>query len=68
MLALQLCDEVSLAGFGYDLKHPGAWLHYYETLRMDHMMVQVVHDVSAEGSFLRDLINAEVVHDLTGAL
>ncbi|XP_062852226.1 ST3 beta-galactoside alpha-2,3-sialyltransferase 7 [Trichomycterus rosablanca] len=68
VLALQLCDEVSLAGFGYDLKHPGAWLHYYETLRMDHMMVQVVHDVSAEGSFLRDLIKAGVVHDLTGAL
>lgn len=68
VLALQLCDEVSLAGFGYDLRQPGALLHYYETLRMDAMMTQVVHDVSSESSLLRELVEAEVVHDLTGAL
>ncbi|KAL7877746.1 hypothetical protein SRHO_G00043890 [Serrasalmus rhombeus] len=68
VLALQLCDEVSLAGFGYDLQQPGAPLHYYETLRMDAMMTQVVHDVSTESLFLRDLVKAGVVHDLTGAL
>ncbi|XP_072534079.1 ST3 beta-galactoside alpha-2,3-sialyltransferase 7 isoform X2 [Salminus brasiliensis] len=68
VLALQLCDEVSLAGFGYDLQQPGAPLHYYETVRMDAMMTQVVHDVSAESSLLQELIKARAVHDLTGAL
>ncbi|XP_056617520.1 ST3 beta-galactoside alpha-2,3-sialyltransferase 7 [Triplophysa dalaica] len=68
VLALQVCDEVSLAGFGYDLQHPGALLHYYESLRMDAMMTQVVHDVSAETILLRELVKAGAVQDLTGAL
>ncbi|KAG7462466.1 hypothetical protein MATL_G00185170 [Megalops atlanticus] len=68
VMALQLCDEVSLAGFGYDLQHPDAPLHYYESLRMDAMKSQVVHDVSAEKVFLRELVAAQVVTDLTGAL
>ncbi|XP_024002084.2 ST3 beta-galactoside alpha-2,3-sialyltransferase 7 [Salvelinus sp. IW2-2015] len=68
VMALQLCDEVSLAGFGYDLQHPGARLHYYESLCMDAIKAQVVHDVSAEKLFLRDLVAAGVLTDLTGAL
>ncbi|XP_057198003.1 ST3 beta-galactoside alpha-2,3-sialyltransferase 7 [Triplophysa rosa] len=68
VLALQVCDEVSLAGFGYDLQHPGALLHYYESLRMDAMMTQVVHDVSAETILLQELVKAGAVQDLTGAL
>nr|XP_020457503.1 lactosylceramide alpha-2,3-sialyltransferase-like [Monopterus albus]XP_020457504.1 lactosylceramide alpha-2,3-sialyltransferase-like [Monopterus albus] len=68
VMALQLCDQVSLAGFGYDMQHPKARLHYYETLRMDAMKAQVLHDVSAEKLFLRDLVAAEAVTDLTGAL
>ncbi|XP_041645386.1 ST3 beta-galactoside alpha-2,3-sialyltransferase 7 isoform X2 [Cheilinus undulatus] len=68
VMALQLCDQVSLAGFGYDMKHPGAPLHYYEAIRMDFMKAQVVHDVSAEKLFLRDLVAAGAVTDLTGAL
>ncbi|MCJ8730616.1 hypothetical protein PDJAM_G00186490 [Pangasius djambal] len=68
VLALQLCDEVSLAGFGYDFKHPGSLLHYYGTVRMDHMMAQVVHDVSAERSLLQELVKSGVVHDVTGAV
>lgn len=40
-MALQLCDQVSLAGFGYDMKHPEARLHYYETIRMATMKAQV---------------------------
>ncbi|KAF7219974.1 ST3 beta-galactoside alpha-2,3-sialyltransferase 7 isoform X2 [Nothobranchius furzeri] len=66
--ALQLCDQVSLAGFGYDMQHPEARLHYYEAIRMDSMKVQVVHDVSAEKLFLRDLVSSGTVTDLTGAL
>ncbi|XP_031160963.1 ST3 beta-galactoside alpha-2,3-sialyltransferase 7 [Sander lucioperca] len=68
VMALQLCDHVSLAGFGYDMQHPGVRLHYYETIRMDAMKAQVVHDVSAEKLFLRDLVAAGAVTDLTGAL
>ncbi|KAK2824283.1 hypothetical protein Q5P01_021458 [Channa striata] len=68
VMALQLCDHVSLAGFGYDMQHPEARLHYYETIRMDAMKAQVVHDVSAEKLFLRDLVAAGAVTDLTGAL
>ncbi|XP_068183136.1 ST3 beta-galactoside alpha-2,3-sialyltransferase 7 isoform X2 [Antennarius striatus] len=68
VMALQLCDQVSLAGFGYDMQHPEARLHYYETIRMGAMNAQVVHDVSAEKLFLRDLVAAGAVTDLTGAL
>ncbi|XP_030012645.1 ST3 beta-galactoside alpha-2,3-sialyltransferase 7 [Sphaeramia orbicularis] len=68
VMALQLCDQVSLAGFGYDMQHPEARLHYYESIRMESMKAQVVHDVSAEKLFLRDLVSAGAVTDLTGAL
>lgn len=68
VMALQLCDHVSLAGFGYDMQHPEARLHYYEEIRMDAMKAQVVHDVSAEKLFLGDLVAAGAVTDLTGAL
>lgn len=68
VMALQLCDQVSLAGFGYDMQHPEARLHYYEAIRMGAMKAQVVHDVSAEKLFLRDLVAAGAVTDLTGAL
>uniref|UniRef100_A0A4W6C4Q2 Lactosylceramide alpha-2,3-sialyltransferase n=1 Tax=Lates calcarifer TaxID=8187 RepID=A0A4W6C4Q2_LATCA len=68
VMALQICDQVSLAGFGYDMQHPEARLHYYETIRMDAMKAQVVHDVNAEKLFLRDLVAAGAVTDLTGAL
>ncbi|XP_061766184.1 ST3 beta-galactoside alpha-2,3-sialyltransferase 7 [Nerophis ophidion] len=68
VMALQLCDHVSLAGFGYDMQHPHSPLHYYETIPMAAMKAQVVHDVSAEKLFLRELVAAGAVNDLTGAL
>ncbi|XP_070834319.1 ST3 beta-galactoside alpha-2,3-sialyltransferase 7 [Chaetodon trifascialis] len=68
VMALQLCDQVSLAGFGYDMQQPHARLHYYETIRMSVMKSQVVHDISAEKLFLRDLVVSGVVIDLTGAI
>uniref|UniRef100_A0A3P9Q613 Lactosylceramide alpha-2,3-sialyltransferase n=1 Tax=Poecilia reticulata TaxID=8081 RepID=A0A3P9Q613_POERE len=68
VMALQMCDHVSLAGFGYDMQHPEARLHYYEAIRMGAMKAQVVHDVSAEKLFLRDLVASGAVTDLTGAL
>ena len=33
-MALHGCDEVAVAGFGYDMSTPNAPLHYYETVRM----------------------------------
>uniref|UniRef100_A0A673FXT3 ST3 beta-galactoside alpha-2,3-sialyltransferase 7 n=1 Tax=Sinocyclocheilus rhinocerous TaxID=307959 RepID=A0A673FXT3_9TELE len=68
VLALQVCDEVSLAGFGYDMQHPGALLHYYGSPRMDAMNTQVVHDVSAETILLRELVKSGAMRDLMGAL
>ncbi|XP_057704964.1 ST3 beta-galactoside alpha-2,3-sialyltransferase 7 [Corythoichthys intestinalis] len=68
VMALQLCDHVSLAGFGYNMQHPHAPLHYYETIHMAAMKAQVVHDVSSEKLFLRQLVAAGAVSDLTGAL
>ncbi|MBN3295771.1 SIAT9 sialyltransferase, partial [Amia calva] len=68
VMALRLCDEVNLAGFGYDLQHPDAPLHYYESIHMGTMKLQIVHDVSSENVFLRELVRANIVHDLTGGL
>ncbi|XP_054456261.1 ST3 beta-galactoside alpha-2,3-sialyltransferase 7 [Anoplopoma fimbria] len=68
VMALQLCDQVSLAGFGYDMQHPEARLHYYESIHMEAMKAQVVHNVNAEKLFLRDLVASGAVTDLTGAL
>lgn len=44
VMALQLCDQVSLAGFGYDMKQPQTRLHYYESIRMGAMKGQVSID------------------------
>ncbi|MBN3282616.1 SIAT9 sialyltransferase, partial [Polyodon spathula] len=40
VMVLHLCDKVSLAGFGYDLKHRKGPLNYYKTLSMDAMGAQ----------------------------
>ncbi|XP_034635805.1 CMP-N-acetylneuraminate-beta-1,4-galactoside alpha-2,3-sialyltransferase isoform X8 [Trachemys scripta elegans] len=33
-MALHNCDEVAVAGFGYDMNSPNAPLHYYESIKM----------------------------------
>lgn len=33
-MALHNCDEVAVAGFGYDMSAPHAPLHYYENIKM----------------------------------
>ncbi|XP_061408891.1 lactosylceramide alpha-2,3-sialyltransferase [Lethenteron reissneri] len=68
VFATHLCDEVSLAGFGYDLSRPDAPLHYYENVRMDAMKAQPMHNVDGEKLFLAGLINAGVISDLTGGV
>ncbi|XP_069756360.1 lactosylceramide alpha-2,3-sialyltransferase-like isoform X2 [Narcine bancroftii] len=66
--ALHLCDEVNLAGFGYDMHHPDRPLHYYEAIRMEAMNVQSVHNVNEEKIFLAALVKGKVVNDLTGGV
>lgn len=63
--ALHLCDEVNLAGFGYDMHHLDLPLHYYEAIRMDAMNAQAVHNVNQEKLFLAALVKGNVVNDLT---
>lgn len=45
-MALHNCDEVAVAGFGYDMNTPHAPLHYYETVKMS-----AIKEVSAEASW-----------------
>lgn len=47
-MALHNCDEVAVAGFGYDMNTPHAPLHYYETVKMS-----AIKEVSAGGGHLR---------------
>ncbi|XP_043918264.1 lactosylceramide alpha-2,3-sialyltransferase [Protopterus annectens] len=68
IMATHLCDEVSIAGFGYNLSQPEVPLHYYESVRMDAMKKQKMHNVTSESVFLQKLIKQKVVTDLTGGI
>ncbi|XP_010896883.1 lactosylceramide alpha-2,3-sialyltransferase [Esox lucius] len=67
-MATYLCDEVSLAGFGYNLSQKEAPLHYYDSLPMTAMLKQNMHNVDREKTFLQSLVKEGTVSDLTGAL
>ncbi|XP_056295896.1 lactosylceramide alpha-2,3-sialyltransferase [Pseudoliparis swirei] len=67
-LASLLCDEVSLAGFGYNLSQHGAPLHYYDQLPMDAMLKQTTHNVDRETELLRSLVREGAIADLTGGI
>ncbi|KAJ8015169.1 hypothetical protein DPEC_G00023350 [Dallia pectoralis] len=67
-LATYLCDEVSLAGFGYNLSQQEAPLHYYNSLPMSAMLKQNMHNVDREKALLQSLVKEGTVSDLTGAL
>lgn len=68
VLATHLCDEVSIAGFGYDLSQPDIPLHYFDNLCMNAMNRQPMHDVSKERKMLQTLVREGVVKDLSGGL
>nr|XP_020652728.1 lactosylceramide alpha-2,3-sialyltransferase isoform X1 [Pogona vitticeps] len=68
VLATHLCDEVSLAGFGYNLNQPNTPLHYYDNLCMAAMNGQTMHNVTTETKFLQKLIKQGVVRDLSGGI
>ncbi|XP_077884069.1 lactosylceramide alpha-2,3-sialyltransferase isoform X1 [Ictidomys tridecemlineatus] len=68
ILATHLCDEVSLAGFGYDLSRPQMPLHYFDSQCMAAMNWQTMHNVTTETRLLLRLVKGGVVKDLTGGV
>ncbi|KAL1280113.1 hypothetical protein QQF64_014713, partial [Cirrhinus molitorella] len=54
-MALHNCDEVAVAGFGYDMNTPHAPLHYYETVKMSAIKESWTHNIAKEKEFLRKL-------------
>ncbi|XP_029971340.1 lactosylceramide alpha-2,3-sialyltransferase [Salarias fasciatus] len=67
-LASLLCDQVSLAGFGYSPAQQGAGLHYYDQLPMSFMLTQTMHNVDRETELLRRLVRDGTFTDLTGGV
>ncbi|XP_023279104.1 lactosylceramide alpha-2,3-sialyltransferase-like isoform X2 [Seriola lalandi dorsalis] len=67
-LASLLCDEVSLAGFGYNLSQQGAPLHYYDNQPMSAMLQQNMHNVDRETELLKSLVREGTITDLTGGI
>uniref|UniRef100_A0A3Q3MPB4 Lactosylceramide alpha-2,3-sialyltransferase n=1 Tax=Mastacembelus armatus TaxID=205130 RepID=A0A3Q3MPB4_9TELE len=67
-LASLLCDEVSLAGFGYNLSQQVVPLHYYDNLPMNTMWQQKMHNVDRETELLQSLFQEGTITDLTGGI
>lgn len=67
-LASLLCDEVSLAGFGYNVIQQGATLHYYDNLPISTMLQQPSHNVDSETELLQTLVEEGAITDLTGGI
>lgn len=67
-MALHNCDEVAVAGFGYDMNTPNAPLHYYENVKMSAIKESWTHNISKEKEFLRKLVKANVITDLTNGI
>ncbi|KAA0719037.1 CMP-N-acetylneuraminate-beta-1,4-galactoside alpha-2,3-sialyltransferase [Triplophysa tibetana] len=67
-MALHNCDEVAVAGFGYDMNTPHAPLHYYETVKMSAIKESWTHNIAKEKEFLRKLVKANVITDLTNGV
>ncbi|PNJ21871.1 LOW QUALITY PROTEIN: ST3GAL3 isoform 26 [Pongo abelii] len=67
-MALHGCDEVAVAGFGYDMNTPNAPLHYYETVRMAAIKESWTHNIQREKEFLRKLVKARVITDLSSGI
>ncbi|XP_078074876.1 ST3 beta-galactoside alpha-2,3-sialyltransferase 3a isoform X1 [Mustelus asterias] len=64
-MALHNCDEVAVAGFGYDMNAPNAPLHYYENVKMSAIKESWTHNIGKEKEFLRKLVKGQVITDLT---
>ncbi|XP_069083920.1 CMP-N-acetylneuraminate-beta-1,4-galactoside alpha-2,3-sialyltransferase isoform X2 [Pleurodeles waltl] len=67
-MALHNCDEVAVAGFGYDMNLPNAPLHYYENIKMSAIKESWTHNIQREKDFLKKLVKAGVISDLTSGI
>ncbi|XP_030061655.1 CMP-N-acetylneuraminate-beta-1,4-galactoside alpha-2,3-sialyltransferase isoform X5 [Microcaecilia unicolor] len=67
-MALHNCDEVAVAGFGYNMNSPSAPLHYYETIKMSAIKESWTHNIQREKEFLRKLVKSGVITDLTNGI
>lgn len=67
-MALHNCDEVAVAGFGYDMNTPYAPLHYYESVKMSAIKESWTHNIGKEKEFLRKLVKGKVITDLTNGI
>ncbi|ROL41634.1 CMP-N-acetylneuraminate-beta-1,4-galactoside alpha-2,3-sialyltransferase [Anabarilius grahami] len=67
-MALHNCDEVAVAGFGYDMNSLHAPLHYYEKLKMSAIKESWTHNISKEKEFLQKLVMGGVIQDLTNGI
>ncbi|XP_062830869.1 type 2 lactosamine alpha-2,3-sialyltransferase isoform X6 [Anolis carolinensis] len=63
--ALQICSEVHLAGFKYNLNDRNSSLHYYGNDTMSQMMKNAYHDIAVEQRFLKELIDLKILINLT---
>ncbi|XP_054748285.2 CMP-N-acetylneuraminate-beta-1,4-galactoside alpha-2,3-sialyltransferase-like isoform X1 [Lytechinus pictus] len=68
MMAVRLCDEVAVAGFGYDPNKPGAPLHYYDSLPMREIWRSWTHDIHHERGILRLFKQQGIILDLSGGI
>uniref|UniRef100_A0A8D0GBC9 Type 2 lactosamine alpha-2,3-sialyltransferase n=1 Tax=Sphenodon punctatus TaxID=8508 RepID=A0A8D0GBC9_SPHPU len=64
-LAFHIFDEVHLAGFKYNLGDRNSSLHYYGNETMSLMTENGYHNITAEQMFLKELIDKDIVVNLT---
>ncbi|XP_078282753.1 CMP-N-acetylneuraminate-beta-galactosamide-alpha-2,3-sialyltransferase 4-like [Rhinoraja longicauda] len=62
--ALNYCDVVDIAGFGYPLNQKDGLIHYYDQLTMT-MMSRSVHNVTSEHLYLKRLQSSGIIRYLT---
>lgn len=68
MVAIRVCDEVSVAGFGYDMKRLDTPIHYYSSQKTKAILSSHTHDIDHETKFLHKLVEQGVINDITGGL
>ncbi|XP_051789204.1 LOW QUALITY PROTEIN: ST3 beta-galactoside alpha-2,3-sialyltransferase 3a [Erpetoichthys calabaricus] len=67
-MSLHNCDEVAVAGFGYDMNNPFALMHYYENVKNVTIKESWTHNIPKEKEFLKKLVKAKVITDLTNGI
>ncbi|XP_053165548.1 type 2 lactosamine alpha-2,3-sialyltransferase isoform X2 [Hemicordylus capensis] len=63
--AFNICSDVHLAGFKYNFSDRNSSLHYYGNDTMSLMIQNGYHDIAAEQKFLKELMDRNIVVNLT---